>query len=424
MGAGGCLTKLIFCSNFNLNAVCQFRVFHLDLTDSIESSSECLKGGTMKSRSITSRNLLGGFLGGTLGILAFWLINWLLPIGCLGGVVLGFWYQEIWVALAKDFRKTQVRWNHFRDNTLLVPRFQLKINLSGFKEELMTGGAFFIYYAIRWSIAAIRGGIAAARFIKVAVKWPFKERLNGVILLNFTAMVIFCCLIIYLAALQFMMWGYNSTDDGVSFIIVTCFGLAFPILGTVLPTLINDETHQTITLPRDLAIYDRFGLMGLLTSKLIALIKSFGLFIAFEILALLYLAIGAVTVSFFMAAPVAVAMLSLRVLWKFATSKNHWVCFFTTLAVTLTSALLTRQYLQGAGLWIIALATGCFAGVLSEGARRLVASILKTQPKAIAWAQRSLEDPIEALLIPLWGKYSRLNKYAYKWVPMPEGFQV
>ena len=48
------------------------------------------------TRSLSSRNFWGGLLGGLLGLAAFVKIHAAaIPVGCLLGVVVGFWYQEI-----------------------------------------------------------------------------------------------------------------------------------------------------------------------------------------------------------------------------------------------------------------------------------------------------------------------------------------
>jgi hypothetical protein len=47
-------------------------------------------------KSVSSRNLIGGFLGGTLGILLSWFVSPLaLPFGVLLGVIIGWWNEDI-----------------------------------------------------------------------------------------------------------------------------------------------------------------------------------------------------------------------------------------------------------------------------------------------------------------------------------------
>ena len=59
----------------------------------------------MKERTVSRRNLLGAFLGGVLGILAFGFLNAiLLPVGVFAGVIGGWWYQEIWASTDHGFR--------------------------------------------------------------------------------------------------------------------------------------------------------------------------------------------------------------------------------------------------------------------------------------------------------------------------------
>ena len=86
---------------------------------------------TSKGRSERSRNLLGAFLGGLVGILAFgYLTPWVLPLGVLVGVVTGYWYGEIWRGCRVSWVRAKsafdsvptwavTRWNSRWGNTVL-----------------------------------------------------------------------------------------------------------------------------------------------------------------------------------------------------------------------------------------------------------------------------------------------------------------
>src|ERR1043166_7801498 len=59
---------------------------------------------TQTARSTTKRNFWGGFWGGVLGILATAKLGILaLMGGCLVGVLLGFYYQELWQVLKDEW---------------------------------------------------------------------------------------------------------------------------------------------------------------------------------------------------------------------------------------------------------------------------------------------------------------------------------
>ncbi len=58
----------------------------------------------MSSRTLTHRNFIGALFGGIAGIFTFAMISeWLLPVGLLLGVVIGFWYDVIFERCTKQF---------------------------------------------------------------------------------------------------------------------------------------------------------------------------------------------------------------------------------------------------------------------------------------------------------------------------------
>lgn len=84
----------------------------------------------MTERTVSRRNLVGGFWGGILGILALGYLHPIaLPFGCFFGVVVGWWYQEIWQSTVDSFHcgivRTQHAWNRFT-TFVLTPTQKLR----------------------------------------------------------------------------------------------------------------------------------------------------------------------------------------------------------------------------------------------------------------------------------------------------------
>ena len=104
----------------------------------------------MKERSVTQRNLVGAFLGGFAGILATGYIHpALLPGGCLLGVIIGWWYQEIYCTVADTVQST-IQWTEDTANRIisfvLTPARELKKMKVGF------GGSIKVFhFCLYWS---------------------------------------------------------------------------------------------------------------------------------------------------------------------------------------------------------------------------------------------------------------------------------
>jgi hypothetical protein len=103
--------------------------------------------------SISTRNLVGGLLGGFAGILFAWYFNpLLLPVGVLFGVVLGWWHSEI----AQTIKIAHQRAKHARDGFV-----QLTGDFIGWAGQSI-GMPRWITGMFRWIIAkAILGSIVA-----------------------------------------------------------------------------------------------------------------------------------------------------------------------------------------------------------------------------------------------------------------------
>ena len=380
----------------------------------------------MKERSITSRNILGGFCGGFLGIIACSIFQLLLPVGCVLGVVIGFWYQEIWAAMIEDYHKTCLRWQAFWENAIVSPRDKFWAYLARLKKsyEDNTGITELFYWVPRVGIGLARLLYKVLNFLRNIAMWPFKEPIHGVYIHTWTAAVCFVGFLVWLLAPVSLYFVYNfdnprnNYSGGFGFNIFGFCALFLPVFCSIFQGLPNERLERVRQ--RDLARYNRHGFLYHIAYKFVEMVKHFALIVLWECLAFLYIVFGFIAVVLFMALPIVFAMWSVRVVWYFATKRQHWLCFSVTLVVTTASAILTRNHLHGVGLWIIAVATGCASGFVSELVRRKLEGILVAKPAVIEWASRKIEEPIGDFLVPIWKKYySWTRKYMIDWIPVP-----
>lgn len=380
----------------------------------------------MKNRTLASRNVLGGFCGGFLGILAFSIFHLLLPIGCLLGVVIGFWYQEIWKEIKDESRKAYTSWCGFYNEAIIAPKDRFKEYLKQLKAKWSSEGdgiSDFFFWIARVVIGTLRLSWKLACLMVRATRWPFKHPMNGVYLATTAALICFIGLLVRFAFPLCYSWmlSASGTNDG-SWVIFMLFAFVFPLCLPVTASIVIAFNLQDMrSFYEDWQRYNRYGLLFHIGYKFLQISKAFALMVLWECLGLTYVVLGLVAVLGFMALPISIAKATLRVLWHFANMANHWLCFIITLTVTISSALLMQRYLHGIGLWVVAMGTGCVAGLASEAARRIMQTVLSMKPAVMTFANRKCgDDPIDELLVPLWKKnYSWLHKYIVGWIPVP-----
>lgn len=377
----------------------------------------------MKNRSLTSRNVLGGFLGGFLGVVAFSLINLLLPVGCLIGVVIGFWYQEIWAYTLEGYKASCNHVRAFCRNAIVAPKNEFKLWLQRVKAAWMSEDNTGLMDVIYWCARLLIGTL---RLIWAIVRWPMKHTMNGVYLTTAVAVLIFLTVLAVPIWYQFCVWWYDPNNDvngqlGSAKILGSVFLLLIPtFFAAGVAFLGSPDKNELHGFYSDWERYDRYGLAGTLGYKFMVMSRQFILFFVYECLGLAYIALGIVSVLGFMVLPMLFTMWLLRALWHFSTMKNHWLCFGVTLTVTTISALLMGSHIHGVGLWLVAMATGSVAGLMSELVRHGLSVVLSAKPAVMAFANRDFGiDPFETLIVSMWKKrYSWLHRYIVGWVPV------
>ena len=338
----------------------------------------------MKERSITNRNFCGGFLGGTLGILAFALVYpYLLPIGCLIGVVIGFWYQEIIQAIVDSWKETILlwKWRIYKAKVFLKLLFSVRFVLSKAKKYTVDPVARFFTHNINISFMASFFNLKKSTFLR----WIIGHPMNRACFLKIIAASIFWSINLLLGVVIFYV-SLNSVDTAkpenplpLFFFLGLClWGFSVVVLPIVMFSRGEGTKTKMRNFYREFRRYSEKGAFRFLIRNLLMLFYAELGIVVMGVIAFCYLFAGAALLLTLIFLPVMTFVLLSRKLYSIATRENHWMCFIATLAVTTLSAWLTHPYLSNSIiLWIIALGTGCASGITTELARRSIAELLK-----------------------------------------------
>lgn len=148
----------------------------------------------MKTKRVSIRNFIGGLLGGFLGILAFGYIHPIaLPFGCLFGVVIGWWHQEI---MQLNFKEIVSKANivvTLNINMLTKKRHAPKwlgIYLAKISAITIFLGFWVVYSAILFTSGDLEDGLA-------------------------TLSTITACILILMAFITFLLWYSTEDTSGI-----------------------------------------------------------------------------------------------------------------------------------------------------------------------------------------------------------------
>jgi hypothetical protein len=273
----------------------------------------------MTNRSYTSRNLLGGFFGGILGILAFALIHpSLLPAGCLLGVVIGFWYQEIWINAKADYVRTCTRWETAYEKTVLLPYARLRALSRKIKRSnIAIPSPRFRFAALRLYVQMRRfknkcrtGAGSLIHGIGNALRWPIKSDKHGVLTVSLATSLIYAGLIVWIVLPIIWMYEYDFHNRDSS---AYCMGGFLTLLLGMCPFmgafagitvgLAGNEKEADKFTADCVARYQRYGLPYLLIHQFFYMGKWLILGLIWELCAILYFLLGIVCVIGFMVRP-------------------------------------------------------------------------------------------------------------------------
>lgn len=334
-----------------------------------------------KERSLTSRNFFGGLLGGITGILAFhYLYELLLPVGCLAGVIIGFWYQEIIEVIFSSWHQgistAKTSWVNFKVYVTTQPKeWGLMFKKSDFAKFIQ--GIFFVVW---WLI----------KRPYVFILWLKRHPMNRayIIRLLAVALIIFLNSLWFFPAVSYFASGIEASKDGGGFVLLlllSFFACCLPIFSIVIYLQRGDANirERTKVFYHEYEYYLSRGSLIFFLKELLTLIRTQFLFTVYIIAVIsFYTGLGAIFTALLFA-PLAIGIQIVKGIYKIATETKHWLCLGTTVIITSISAWLTGPYLTDPRiLWGVALGTGVVAGLVTLGIQRSIAWFYKTNTRA------------------------------------------
>ena len=355
----------------------------------------------MKTRSITSRNVMGGFLGGMIGILAFSWSSFLMPVGCFIGVLFGYWFQEI-IDLIIDFPKRIFRRFHRMPEWFSGVSNEFIKDITKTTSWLSELPAWLFYKAILWfRVLCVNPVVWFFGWLLRA--WKFltdSHPINTAYILQGIAVSIVTA-ICFIGAVWFWYAADMQHIDNNSFMVlpfmtVVLSSIMVPVL-LLCKVVYVDTDDISLKMHHFYKTYDRIARLG----KTIFFIRELLVCTGYAVYILLVtfgsmfaIVMLLVAVILFMGCIVILGFF--RALYVVAHYEGHWLCFGVTLITTTSMALSIQDFLSGAMLWIVALATGCLSGVCSEIVRRGIGWFYRRFPMALEFVYRTFDEHVES----------------------------
>jgi len=376
----------------------------------------------MKKRSISHRNLLGGFCGGILGILLFSLIHPLIsPVGVIIGVVSGYWYQEILVSIKQGWKKTAKKYKmavsaitKFPDTA--VSQIYSKSTIAGkklFSKSLIIISSICSFFK---SLRVVFNRKVVNKIVWIIFNvltlgiptWLKKHPINRAYFTRFLAFTSFLCingfavyLIITKAGLDNLLQNDYVVKQSVPVSFIIClftivlivFALATMMVGINEISTMSEQTPSgevdTLTkMRRFYQVWSEFSKKG----PILLFLSSFGRMSGtqFWIMTLLsmyvlYGLVVGVIILVFSTIPLFLLLGVAKIAYRFTRRPNHWLCVGITLITTLAFGFLAKDYIASAQtLWIVALATGITSGIATELTRKIMSLMFRGKLENLA----------------------------------------
>ena len=354
----------------------------------------------MKERTVSGRNLAGAFWGGLLGILGFgYLHSIALPVGCFLGVIVGWWYQEIWQSTVDGFHRGVDVWRRFTTFVLTVP--------GKLKAKLLQHVAFLypVFLAIAW---LVRG---PATFIR----WLCAHPMNREKTVRLVAIVTYWMLNagwvtpIVLAYKGQIDYAHSIGKEADEVSLYPFMGLLLTLItGLMMPLMILDLREKVPPMRRFYCAWEKYAARGPLRVFLDHLVSMFRAHIAFLLFmagVLVWFGSIGVLLTAFAVVPILAVVGIAKGVYEACTRAGHWLCLGTTVATAAISAWVTQPYLADARvLWIVALLTGLASAIATEVLRRALVQIL--DKKAM---QGLIATPCTNRMAAIWELFMRLT---------------
>lgn len=369
----------------------------------------------MRKRSVTSRNFLGAFLGGFIGILVSgYLHPIVLPFGVLLGVVVGWWYEEIFASIVESYHQailvgkkilqTVKKSYDFVADCLKRPAKTFK----GVWDYIRTPTAVFVSLAV---FASVFIAIMWMLTRPIAfVKWCLAHPMNRARLVRATAFIVYLSLNA-LWVIPLIIWILPETirpkanlppepTPIVAYLVVSSVALAFAVLPSI-EALAESMGEGLRGFYRTYEYYSWQGPIKFFVRELLGMIRWHIMTYLFLIFSVLYFTGAGMLVFVAIIVPLAIFIGFVRGIYKVAIRSGHWLCLGTTMTVTVLSALFFSPYFGNRYmLWSVAFATGIASGIVTEAVRRSIAWLFTNTIRGKEFAAVSAEIYLKNRIVP------------------------
>lgn len=324
-------------------------------------------------KKVTSRNLIGGFLGGAIGILSSWYVApAFLPLGVLIGVVLGWWNEDIVQLFREAHRQAK------KAATGLVSIFDQAVasltRLCGMSTKAAGVSRWIIAKAIVGSfVAIISSSLKLWNALVRFTKWTARHQVNQVYVIDIT---IYLSFILVLPAIAFLIEPYFGISGGNRGILTMATAVATwggsMIYRMQHEAAANTELSELCQFYREWEVISHHGWF-------VYLLYTIGQHVRYSIGTALFATIagpwflGMAMVGFIGVYPLIAAIAFARGFYNLASQAGHWMCLGVTMAVTgILWPVYHQSFADPRVLWIVALGAGIASGGLTEVIRRVM----------------------------------------------------
>ena len=363
----------------------------------------------MKNRTVTNRNVTGAFLGGVAGILACARIHPLmLPVGVCLGVIVGWWYQEIW-RTAQKTRQESLAWSRRTlgalDDVLAGPKRVLMTNID---DDLLKAARFvtypflLVFRGVTWVLSL------PVRFVRWLSEHPVNQAQALRALAAGVSLAITWKWVKPVARLSWFGHLLQHDSPLVLLALPLIAALLMPLLASV---IYLDAAHDA--LKKNMTAFYReweriasFGRSVFFFREVVVItLAQMGFTIFFVGTLFWFLGVG-LAVIVFAVAPIAFAIGLINGIYEAATKAGHYLCLAATLVTTTFVAWKTHHLFGNTYvLWTIALVAGSASALATEALRRSLLLLLSRNK----WVQGDAFDVLDAQLAPIGRIYWRMT---------------
>jgi len=373
------------------------------------------------ARSVATKNLVGGFLGGACGILTCgYFYTFLMPLGVLVGVVAGWWYEAIWNMIVKNVHDgIELVDDYIRRSRAFIDecaQFSMKSLFQRKKKEgyLQLSWFSFIETIFIWFFTR---PIACW-------KWFNRHPMNRayalkalLIVLEFTCIVAITAFLVHYFMPENLGGGIGFdgrlipakaprlTDYVFGTILFSFFSLLIPFVCFM--NMFDDYTAKDFYID-----FSDYASLGPVKYFFHFMFKAFIMQAKIAILALLSIVYFSGMVIMFVGifvAPLAIIIWTVKGVNEIIMRRGHWLCLGVTMTVTTLVVYFLNPYFGNISiLWATALGAGMASGGLTEGLRRTIAWVFENTSIGRQYANAKCWEFLKDRLIPRWGVVSNV----------------